>query len=455
MMSSPFLSRTFVSRLAVATALIACLTSTGRAALPAGNVVQQWNKIAEDTVVASGAFQNEGLIYMAYASAAVYDAVVAIEGRYQPYASGLDAAAVASVEAAVIEAAYQILHQYFPSQAASLDALYAEALALVPGGSSKQEGIETGSAAAAQVIALRAGDRRLTPIGVTSPINHATPKPGRWRLTPPAYAAPQTPWVGDVQPFVLHSVRQFHPPPPPPLRSSRWTLDFNEVKEYGRVTNSARTPEQTAIARFWTANVIRQYNRLGRDLATQHALDLVETARLLAMINVGGADAQIAVMHWKYEYLWWRPVTAIDPYSVVADDLGPVPGFDDRNADTVEEIGWRPLAVTPNHPEYPGAHGSITGAVAEVLTAFLGTDQIDATIYGFDPDGAAGNLSAVRHFDSAKQLVEEIINARVWAGLHYRNSTDTSVKLGQKIAHFDVTHAFQPEHRKSAEGRSR
>ena len=111
----------------------------------------------------------------------------------------------------------------------------------------------------------------------------------------------------------------------------------------------------------------------------------------------------------------------------------------------MEEIGWRPLAVTPNHPEYPGAHGSITGAIAEVLTMFLGTDHIDVTIYGFDSAGAAGNLSAVRHFDTAEQLVEEIINARVWAGLHYRNSTETSVKLGQKIGHFDVIHAFQPE----------
>jgi hypothetical protein len=153
-----------------------------------------------------------------------------------------------------------------------------------------------------------------------------------------------------------------------------------------------------ATARFWTANVIRQYNRVGRDLSTARSLNLLQTARLLAMINVVGADAQISVMHWKYEFLFWRPVTAIDPLAVTDDGFGPVPGFDDGNPGTSEEVGWRPLVATPNHPEYPAAHGSITSAVAEVLKVFLGSDQIDIDIHGFDASGPAGNLNASRHF---------------------------------------------------------
>jgi PAP2 superfamily len=445
MMALSLVFRRLILRLGVTAAFVACLTLTGRAVLPAGNVVQQWNTIAENTVVGSGVFQNEGLIYMAYVSAAVYDAVAAIEGGYEPYGPPIDAPAGASVEAAVVEAAYRTLRYYFPAQAAALDALYAEALAAIPDGLAKQNGLEVGLAAASQIIALRTGDGRLTPIGTTSPVQFPEPGPGVWRRTPP-YAAPQTPWVGSVEPFVLHNVQQFHPAPPPPLKSRRWVVQFEEVKEYGRATDSLRTTEQTAIARFWTANVIRQYNLLGRDIATNESLTLIETARLLAMINIVGADAQIALMHWKYEFLFWRPVTAIDPTSVTADHFSEVPGFDDGNPATVEEIGWRPLVVTPNHPEYPGAHGSITGAIAEVLTEFFGSKQINITIHGFDPAGAAGNLAATRYFATADQLLEEIVNARVWSGIHYRSATEAGVKLGQKVAHFDLRHAFKPEH---------
>jgi hypothetical protein len=433
-----------ILRLGVTAAFIACLTFTGRAALPSGNVVQQWNAIAENTVVGSGAFQNEGLIYMAYVSAAVYDAVTAIEGGYEPYALPIEGPPGASAEAAVVEAAYRTLRYYFPAQAGALDALYAEALAAIPDGPAKQSGLEVGLAAASQVIMLRVDDGRLTPIATTSPVQFTEPGPGVWRRTPP-YAAPQTPWVGSVKPFVLHNVQQFHPAPPPPLNSRQWVVEFDEVKEYGRTTNSTRTTEQTAIARFWTANVIRQYNLLGREIATNESLNLLETARLLAMINIVGADAQIAIMHWKYEFLFWRPVTAIDPTSVTTDHFSQVPGFDDGNPATVEEIGWRPLVVTPNHPDYPGAHGSITGTIAEVLTEFFGSNQIDVAIHGFDPAGAAGNLAATRYFATTDQLLEEIVNARLWSGIHYRSSTEAGVKLGQKIAHFDLRHAFKRE----------
>ncbi|HET9271947.1 MAG TPA: vanadium-dependent haloperoxidase [Vicinamibacterales bacterium] len=415
---------------------------TVQAVLPAGTSVQQWNKIAEDTVVGSGAFQNEGLIYMAYVSSAVYDAVVAIEGGYEAYASEIGAPPGASLDAAVVEAAYWTLRHYFSVQAATLDALHSEALALIPDGPAKIDGRAVGHSAAVAIIALRSGDGRLTPIGASSTFDTEPPAPGVWRLTPP-FALPQTPWVASVEPFILKKPGQFQPRQPAPLASQAWVDQFDEIKSYGRMTGSARTPEQTAIARFWTANAIRQYNRLGRDIMSARSLDRLESARLAAMINVVGADAQMSVMNSKYQFLFWRPVTAIDPTAVSADGFGPVPGLDDGNERTVEETGWRPLITTPNHPEYPAAHGSLTSAIAEVLSDFLGTEHIDVTIRGFDAAGAAGNLDAVRHFESANQLRGEIVEARLWAGLHYRGSSEAGVDLGRKVAHYALNHAFR------------
>jgi hypothetical protein len=434
-----FMRLLFASALATSTIV---QSRSAEAVLPPGNTAQQWNKIAEDTVVGSGAFQNEGLIYMAYVSAAVYDAVVAIEGGFDPYAAVIDAPAGASTDAAVVEAAYQTLRNYFPAQAATLDALHMEALALIPDGVAKEDGKAIGLAASTAIIALRTGDGRLTPIGVTSPFDTRPPGPGVWRLTPP-FAPPQTPWVGSVQPFILKRPGQFQPRPPVPLTSQEWVDQVDEITMYGRDVDSARTAEQTAIARFWTANVIRQYNRLARDISSVHRLASLDTARLVAMVNMVGADAQISVMNSKYRFLFWRPVTAIDPTAVTADGFGAVPGSDDGNPATMEQVGWRPLIPTPNHPEYPAAHGSMTSAMAEVLTEFLGTNRIDVDIHGFDTTGATGNLDAIRHFDTADQLRDEIVDARLWAGVHYRGSTEAGVDLGRKVAHYDLDHAFR------------
>ena len=423
---------------------LAASAGTAKAALPAGNAVEQWNKIAEDTVVGSGAFQNESLIYMAYESAAVYDAVVAINGGYEPYGAPIAATAGASTDAAVVEAAYRTLVNYFPSQAATLSAEYAEALSSIPDGQAKSDGQAAGLAAANEIIALRNGDGRMTPIAVTSTFTTLPFGPGVWRLTPPAFAKPQTPWVANVRPFVLQSADRFLPGPRPSLQSSEWVEAFNEIKDYGAANSSVRTPDETNVAKFWSANVIRQYNRLARDIATARGLGLLETARLAAMVSVIGADAQISCMYAKYHYLFWRPVTAIDPSAVTSDGYGPVPGFDDGNPATIEQTGWRPLLTTPNHPEYPAAHGSITSAMAEVFSSFLATNRIDLDIHGFDATGAAGNLNAVRHFDMPNDLRREIVDARVWAGLHYRFSGVAGVVLGRKVAKYDLRHAFGP-----------
>jgi hypothetical protein len=428
---------------ALAVTAAASTTRNAAAALLPGNTVAQWNKIAEDTVVASGAFQSEGFIYMAYASAAVYDALVAIEGDFEPYGPAIQAPSGASIDAAVVEAAYRTLVNYFPAQAGNLSLLYTEALGLIPDGIAKNDGQAVGSAAATNIITLRRGDGRMTPIGVTSSFPTLSPGPGVWRLTPP-FAAPQVPWVGNVRRFVLRSVDQFLPDPPPSLQSDEWVEAFNQIEAYGAATGSRRTEEQTAIARFWSANVIRQYNQVGRDIAGERGLGLLETARLGAMVNLVGADALMSTLFAKYHYLFWRPVTAIDPSAVISDGFGPVPGYDDGNPATVGQTDWRPLLTTPNHPEYPAAHGAITSAMAEVFSSFLGTNQIGLDIHGFDAAGPAGNLNAVRHFDTPNQLRHEIIDARLWAGLHYHFSGVAGVVLGRNLAQYDLRHAFQP-----------
>jgi hypothetical protein len=415
----------------VAAALVSVLAGPAAkaAVLPPGNAVQQWDKIAEDTVVGSGAFQNEGLIYMAYVSSAMYRAVSPGERRGQ------------SPDAAIVEAAYRTLSHYFPAQAATLDALHAEALAAIPDSQAKVVGMRYGALTAAKEIAERDGDGLQTPIASTSSFPTLSPGPGVWRLTPP-YLAPQTPWVANVRPFILDSAAQFLPPPPPSLQSQQWVDAVNELEVHG--SNANPNTAETSTARFWTANVIRQYNRLARDVATAQSLDTVETARLVSMVNTVGADAQISCMYAKYHYLFWRPVTAIDPSSVTNDGFGPLQGFDDGNSSTVELPGWRPLITTPNHPEYPAAHGSITSAEAQVFSEFLGTDAIEVDIHGFDPTGQAGNLNATRHFHTAADLRAEIVNARVWAGVHYRFSGIAGVNLGREVAQYDLAHAFGP-----------
>jgi hypothetical protein len=432
--------------LLIASALL--LARSAPATLPPGNTAAQWNTIAENTVVGSGAFQGEGYIYMAYTSAAVYDAVVAISGGFRPYGPPITAPPGASVDCAIIEAAYRTLVNYFPSQAGTLGAFYAEARSNFGGCTGDGGGgTAVGLQAANDIITLRTGDGRMTPIGTTSSFPTLPPGPGVWRLTPP-FLPPQTPWVGSVRPFIVHSLDQFLPDPPPSLQSDEWVEAFDKTKAYGALTGSLRSDEQTFIAKFWSANVIRQYNRVGRDIAATQGLSLLDTARLAAMINVIAADAMMSMHHAKYNYLFWRPVTSIngslDPSAVTNDGFGPVPGYNDGNPATVEQAGWRPLLTTPNHPEYPSAHSTLTSAMTEVFRTFLGTNHIDLDIHGFDPAGPPNNLNAVRHFDMPNDLRQEVINARIWAGLHYHFSCVAGMALGRQVANFDLKHAFQP-----------
>jgi hypothetical protein len=414
-------------RLLVAVAAVAVLAAAPAAhavALPPGNAALQWNKIAEDTAVGAGAFQGEAFLYLAYVSEAMDRAVNPGERNGQ------------SADAAAAQAAHDILVHYFPAKASDLDALLDASLAGVPNTAAKRNGIKFGGLAADKIIRERAGDGLQTPIASTSPFATLPFGPGVWRLTPAAFAKPQTPWMATMRPFVLASADQFLPAPPPSLQSQEWVDAFNEVKSLGAVNSATRTADQTAVASFWSANVNRQWGMLTRNLASSLGLDVPDAARWFAMVDVTMADAAIAFMNAKYHYLFWRPVTAIDPMSVTNDGFGPVPGFDDGNPATAEQVGWRPLLATPNHPEYPSAHATLTSAIAEVLTRYLGTANINVDVQGMP------NFSMTRHFDTADQLRTEVENARVWAGLHYRFSVNAGAELGREVADYDLDHAF-------------
>ena len=397
-------------------------------------VALDWNVIAVNTVraAAPAKFQIEGNLYMSYVQAAVYDAVTTIKGRYVPYHVIGISAPGASPRAAVAAAAYTTLSYYFPAQAASLQSTYTDYLNItlqaLPA-AAKQAGVAVGAAAAADLIATRWGDGRDAPVG--TPFGVAPQAPGTWVFAPlPSTQSAQTPWIGTMRPFILESASQFRAPAPPALSSPEYATALNEVKTLGGVTSTARTAAQTAIGQFWNANVINQYNQVFRDVASAHGLDLVDTVRLLAMGTVIPSDAGITCMDSKYHYLLWRPVTAIRN----ADK--------DANTATDPSPTWSPLLTTPNHPEYPSAHGCVTAAVTDVLAATLKTTNINIDVPG--ATGGGTTLTTTRHFDTAAALIDDVANARIWAGLHYRFATTAGVEIGHQVSKYDLQHAFQP-----------
>jgi hypothetical protein len=395
-----------------------------------------WNKIAVSTVLSTSLsptkFQIEGLIYMSYVQAAEYNAVMAISGRYTPYDSTLTAPTGASSRAAVAAAAYTTLAYYFPTLAPSLVSTYTDylnvTLAQVPE-NARLGGVAVGAAAASQLIASRFGDGRNAP--ATAAFGVAPQPPGTWVFAPPPSAqSAQTPWVAAMKPFMLTSADQFRSPPPPAISSPEYAAGLNEVEAMGGASSSARTPAQTATAQFWNANTVNQYNQVFRDVATNHGLDLVDTVRLFAMGDMVGADAGIACMDSKYHYLLWRPVTAIRNADL------------DSNAATTANMTWTPLLTTPNHPEYPSAHGCVSSAVMGVLASVLKTQTINIDVPG--ATGGGTTLTTTQHFNTAQDLLQNVADARVWAGLHYRFSTTAGVNLGAQVSQYDLQHNFQP-----------
>jgi hypothetical protein len=395
-----------------------------------------WNKIAVSTVLSTSLsptkFQPEGLIYMSYVQAAEYNAVTAISGRYAPYGSTLTAPAGASPRVAVAAAAYTTLAYYFPTLAPSLVSTYTDYLNLALAQvheKARLAGVAVGAAAASQLIASRFGDGRNAP--ATTAFGVAPQPPGTWVFAPPPSGqSAQTPWVAAMKPFMLTSADQFRSPPPPAIGSPEYAAGLNEVEAMGGAKNSARTPAETTTAQFWNANTVNQYNQVFRDVATNHGLDLVDTVRLFAMGDMVGADAGIACMDSKYHYLLWRPITAIRNADL------------DSNSATSPNATWSPLLTTPNHPEYPSAHGCVSAAVMGVLASVLKSNTINIDVPG--AAGGATTLTTTQHFNTTQDLLQNVADARVWAGLHYRFSTTAGVNLGAQVSQYDLQHNFQP-----------
>jgi hypothetical protein len=402
----------------------------------AQNPIIDWDQIAATTIITNGATAANvtgtapgaitpggSSIYLAFVHLAMYNAVEAIDGRYQPYLFALTAPRSASKQAAAIAAAHRILVNYFPDQTTALDAQYANSLAAIPDGKRKNEGFAVGEATAAILIALRANDGRGANVPYSFP---AMPEPGVWIPTPPAFLAPQTPWVGQMKPLTMTSPSQFLPGVgPSDLGGRQWVHDYNETKTLGAFNSSARTPQQTEIGLFWTDHGGQQYSRALRQLATERHLNLVQSSRLFAMVFTAYADAFIGCMNAKYTFSFWRPVTAIHNGDI------------DGNPDTIADPNWLPLGTTPNHPEYPAAHGCVTGAVARALDHFLQGKKFHFTV-----TSTVTNTTHV--FESPKELEDEVFHARIYAGFHYRHSLVQSFRLGHGAAAHVLRTNFNP-----------
>jgi hypothetical protein len=420
-----FASRKFICMaLGAAFITVACTSpppASQRVAVSPASVLE-WNAAAQRvTISVAKQYQTQSMIHIAMAQAAVYDSVGAIVGGYRPYALRIEGQPGASVDAAVASAAHGVLAHYFPDQRQALDADLTRSLEAVPDGDAKEGGRAIGRAAAQGILTLRRGDGLEADIGFKLPPTSV----GAWQ--PPSGATPQTPWVSRLKPFMLQRPDQFRPGAPPDLGSRTWADDFLEAKKLGGATATARTDEQTETAMFWSTNSVIQFNGAFRQMVADRHLDAMAAARLFAMGNMVGADALIACFDAKYHYVFWRPQYAIPRGSI------------EVQSSTVDDGAWKPLLATPNHPEYPAAHGCLTAAEATTLAAFVGSDRIDVTLTSNLPK----LTRPARTYERADEMVGEMSDARVWGGLHYRHSVDVGAEVGRKVATWALERYFQ------------
>jgi hypothetical protein len=383
------------------------------------------------------------VLHVGMVQGAVYDAVNAIDGGHRPYLVAPAADPSDSKAAAAATAAYNVLvglevggMPMLPQPVRDwLDAAYAKSLAAISDGPAKDGGIAAGTAAAAAMLAARAGDGRFGPFTVVEGTD-----PGEWRRTPPNFGGDPAPWVGDVRPFLVPNVEKLRTDGPNPLTSAAYAEDFNEVKELGSLTSTTRTADQTAAAIFWQDSGVAIWNRVFRAVAESEDLGGVDSARLLAATNLAGADGSIGCWNDKYYWNFWRPITAIREAA------------SDGNPATEADPAWLPLfdpsvpvsgppLVTPGFPDHPSGHTCISGAFVRALKAFFGTDKIAFTAVSNKCSPAP---CPSRSFDRFSDALKEIIDARVWSGIHFRTADVQGAVLGKKVARYARKHYFQP-----------
>ena len=321
-----------------------------------------------------------------------------------------DAASTTLIDVAVHAAAARVLSELYPKQKAGLEAVFKSATASLPESSDKSAAIKAGEEAADSMLASRKND------GFDSADTYRpTTSPGVYVPT----SLPIMSYVAGVKPFALKTVSQFRPDPPPALNSSLWTRDYNEVKELGAINSTKRTADQTEAGRFWVLSGTLASNQVARTLLATKPLSIVESTRLFANLNVAMTDAFVAIFDAKYEYGFWRPITAIRN------------GDRDENPATDRDPEWRPLIDTPMHPEYPCAHCVCDGAAGVILESVFGTGTLPSFSLTF-----AGMPGVVRQYTSLHQLEDEVSMARIWGGVHYRTSTEVGRAMGKKVGEY-------------------
>jgi hypothetical protein len=389
-------------------------------------VISDWNAIASATLASDTTkAPPDHVLYMAFVHAAVYDAVVGVKGRYEPYQFHVRAPRGASAQAAAVAAAHQVLVAYVPSAQAALDTAYAASLAQLPDGKSKTRGITYGTRVADNLIRLRAHDGRNDPtIQFTQPA-----APGVWRPTPPGLAPMVDPWLGFVTPLLVHSPTQFAPPPRPALTSRRYTRDFNEVKALGSATSTERTAAQTDTALFYSGLANVQFQAMLRDQVTVRDLDIVDAARMFAAADMSAADTIISVWYTKYVDGFWRPSTAINLAGT------------DGNPATEADPSWAPLRPDPAYPEYPSGYNGFAAAVTRGLEKVFHTRQLQLTVIST----AVPNVE--RRYDTGRALRQDVVDGRMWLGVHFRFADTAARDMGIRLADWALAHYFQPLHR--------
>lgn len=365
----------------------------------------------------------------AIVASSVFDALNGIERRYDPIRVPADAPRGASRRAAAVQAAYASLVKLFPAQQPDLAAKLAASLSAIAGeeavedSRSMQRGIAWGQAVADAIWTWRSTDG-FTP---APPPFLGGSAVGQWRPTPPANLPGAGPQFAYMTPWAIPSPSAFRPPGPPALNSAEYLADYNEVKVMGSLTSALRTADQTLFCNFWAQSTPTWlWNSAALSLIEQNHTTLSQNARLLAALNIAMADAAIACFEAKYHYVFWRPITAI-PLAAT-----------DGNNDTQADLTWTTLLATPNHPEYPSGHSTVSGSAAAVLADFFG-DNTAFTVYS---DSAA--LPGVsRSFPSFSEALEEVKVARIFAGIHFRAACDDGQATGIQVAGYILENSMQ------------
>ena len=389
------------------------------------DTVTVWNEHMQTTVVVAPSNPNLQTRWGAIVQLAVFEAVNAIEGDYEPYLGTIDAPPWASPDAAAIAAAHRTLVTLRPGSAPTLDPLRATALAAIPDGPEKEAGIDAGEAAAAAMLLLRADDGSAE--AATKPYTPGT-APGEWRPTPTTFLPALLPGWGEVTPFGLESGSQYRLSAPPALHSGLYANDYNEVKLLGRFDSPFRPKDRTDVARFYAvASPVQVFNLAARQVSAAQEKTLSENARILALLAMAMADASIAQWDTKYHYNLWRPVTAIQN-----GDL-------DGNAGTDRDPDWLPLIKSPAHPSYASGHATVSGSARAVLE------------YAFGKDGHAvmltnpGAPGIVLEYSAWDEITDDIDDARVYGGIHFRFDQDAGSHLGSHVGKYIVKNYLRSE----------